>query len=77
MLLSRFPFGLIRQSWTKSYSTVSALEVEALKKLTFDSVDARNNISPSGFSLSAARLNVNKVLITSSNQRLISAFEVQ
>jgi len=63
MFLSRFPFRLIRQSWTKSYSTVSVEEVEALKKKTFYSVHTRNNdISPPGFSLSSARLNVSKVL---------------
>ena len=66
MLLSRFPFRLIRQSWTKSCSTVSVEEVEALKKKTFYSVHTRNNsvnIAAPGFPLSSARLNVSKVLI--------------
>jgi len=64
MFLSRFPIRLIRQSWTKSYSTVSVEEVEALKKKTFYSVHTRNNnMSAPGFPLSSARLNVSKVLI--------------
>ena len=63
MFRSRFPLGLIRQSWTKSYRTVSVKDVEALKKLTFHSVHARNNISPPGLPLSSAQLNVSKVLI--------------
>lgn len=62
MFLSRFPFRLIRQGWTKSYSTVSVKEVEALKKKTFYSVHTRNNMSAPGFPLSSARLSVSKVL---------------
>lgn len=61
MFLSRFPIRLIRQSCTKSYSTVSVEEVEALKKKTFYSVHTRNNnMSAPGFPLSSARLNVSK-----------------
>ena len=69
MFLSRFPFRLIRQSWTKSYSTVSVEEVEALKKKTFYSVHTRNdlNMSAPGFPLSSARLNVSEVLIVIRN----------
>ena len=66
MFLSRFPFRIIRQSWTKSYSTVSVEEVEALKKKTFYSVHTRNdnlNMSAPGFPLSSARLNVSEVLV--------------
>ena len=63
MFLSRFPFRLIRQSWTKSYSTVSVKEVEALKERNvFYSVHLRNN-APPGHPLSSARMNVSKVLM--------------
>ncbi|XP_068746495.1 uncharacterized protein [Montipora capricornis] len=66
MFLSRFPFRLIRQSWTKSYSTVSVKEVEALKKKAFFySVHLKRNnhivnMLPPGFPLSSATLNVSK-----------------
>ncbi|XP_068746485.1 uncharacterized protein [Montipora capricornis] len=61
MFLSRFPFRLIRQSWTKSYSTVSVKEVEALKKKAFFySVHLRNNdivnVTAAGCPLSSALL---------------------
>ncbi|XP_068708988.1 uncharacterized protein [Montipora foliosa] len=61
MFLSRFPFRLIRQSWTKSYSTVSVKEVEALKKKAFlYSVHVRNNdivaVTAAGCPLSSAPL---------------------
>ncbi|XP_068746482.1 uncharacterized protein [Montipora capricornis] len=65
MFLSRFPFRLIRQSWTESYSTVSVKEVEALKKKAFFySVHLRNNdilnMPAPGYPLSSATLNVSK-----------------
>ena len=68
MFLSRFPFRLIRQSWTKSYSTVSVEEVEELKKKAFFySVHLKRkndkvNMPAAGYPLSSARLNVSKVL---------------
>ena len=76
MFLSRFPFRLIRQSWTKSYSTVSVKEVKALKKKTvFYSVHVRNNdmvnMPAPGYPLSSARLNVSKVLMIIFINRLI------
>ncbi|CAH3121851.1 unnamed protein product, partial [Porites lobata] len=35
---SRFPFGLVHQSWTKNYRTFCVTDVEKLKKLTLHSV---------------------------------------
>ena len=68
MFLSRFPFRLIRQSWTKSCSTVSVKEVEALKKkAVFYSVHLKRNneivnMPAAGCPLSSARLNASEVL---------------
>ncbi|XP_068698795.1 uncharacterized protein [Montipora foliosa] len=68
MFLSRFPFRLlvIRQSWTKSYSTVSVEEVEDFKKTSFYSVFLKRkkndnvNSPADSYPLSTARLNARK-----------------
>ncbi|XP_068694519.1 uncharacterized protein [Montipora foliosa] len=62
MFLSRLPFRLIRQSWTKSYSTVSVSQVKAMKKETvFHSVRLREDgLGPPGHPFSATLLNLSK-----------------